>query len=297
GAQQGRAHPERGHEDLGHRLLVGLEERQEPLGAEAVARELEGNLLDGAGVAAKVAAHERPVDAVEHPRGEVGLAWGPVPARHLAVVRAPVAHHRVAVALEPGEGGRDGVLGGAGQREPSGERRNSLQGGIPVRRRALSACSSHESPRASGAGPPQNGTSEPAASNARGAGSLTCVRSSRLATSPRSASDTSTSARRRVFLTRTTRASSIRSRPRQESATAMASRSVSRTGGSLAPPGETAVRQLMYVAFQSTLSASRRVVKSALPIPVAFPYVCGVRSQTTMNVTLGLEKGGSKKTA
>src|SRR5206468_7772586 len=95
-------------------------------------------------------------------------------------------------------------------------------------------------------------------------------------------------ARRSVFLIRITRASSVRSTPRDASATAMASHAVSRTGGSLLPAGEHAVRALTYVASQSILSASRRVVKSALPMPVALPYEWGVRSQTTTNVIFGL---------
>ena len=70
---------------------------------------------------------------------------------------------------------------------------------------------------------------------------------------------------------RTTRARSGGVSPTHESAVSIASRSVSYVAGTLAPPGAQAVIALMSVGFMSILSTSRRVVKSALPIPTALP--------------------------
>ena len=70
---------------------------------------------------------------------------------------------------------------------------------------------------------------------------------------------------------RITRARSGGVRPMQDSAVSTASRSVSKVAGILAPLGAQAVMQLISVGFMSILSTSRRVVKSALPMPVALP--------------------------
>ena len=72
---------------------------------------------------------------------------------------------------------------------------------------------------------------------------------------------------------RMTRACSGFTSPMQRSAVSIASRSESNVRGSLAPLGAQAVRQLMAVFFQSIFSASRRVVNSALPMPVATPWL------------------------
>ena len=63
----------------------------------------------------------------------------------------------------------------------------------------------------------------------------------------------------------------------------MTSRSVARTIGCLAPAKLRAARQLTYVAGQSTCSASRRGTRSAMPIPVALPWLPGVSSSTAMH--------------
>ena len=53
------------------------------------------------------------------------------------------------------------------------------------------------------------------------------------------------------------------------------------------------MRQLIAVGFQSIFSASRRVVKSALPIPVALPPLSSVRLSATIHRILGSAGKGS----
>ena len=111
----------------------------------------------------------------------------------------------------------------------------------------------------------------PSASKAKGFPSPTTMRSGRLAISGRKASEHSISPSTSVLRMCITRARSGGVSPMQLSAFSTASRSLSKTRGSLAPFGAQAVSVLMAVGFQSIFSASRRVVKSAFPIPVALP--------------------------
>src|SRR5690349_4027989 len=136
-------------------------------------------------------------------------------------------------------------------------------------------------------------TIRPAASHGSGRPGPTTSRSGRLATSGRRPSEHSISPSTRVLRMRTTRARSDGVSPMQFIAFSTASRSVSNTSGSLAPLGAQAVRVLMAVGFQSILSASRRVVKSALPMPVALPPLSSVRSRATIQRIFGSAGNGS----